>query len=269
MSETHAESPEYRRPYADRVRHITTEEPFRWLAAGWADFRAARVVSLAYGLIFVGAGLIIAAALFAANMIYLFVPLACGFMLMGPALTIGFYAISRDLERGEVPSFTRAVLAFRANPGPLFYIGLALLYLLLLWVRLVQLVFALSFSPAVKLDLPSLLSATLFTPEGQMFLALSVAMGAVIAALTFAGGAFALPLLLDRKAGMVEAVATSWTAVAANLPAMAVWAVILVLITAAGMAAGLVGLAVTLPLAGHATWHAYRAVVRLESGSGE
>jgi uncharacterized membrane protein len=86
--------------------------------------------------------------------------------------------------------------------------------------------------------------------------------------LTFAAGAFALPLLLDRQAGMVEAVATSWTAVMTNLPAMAVWAAMLVLLTAAGMAAAIVGLAVTLPLAGHATWHAYRAVVSLESGDG-
>jgi uncharacterized membrane protein len=95
-----------------------------------------------------------------------------------------------------------------------------------------------------------------------VFAAISLAMGAVIAALVFAGGAFALPLLLDRPAGVVEAVATSWTAVTTNVPAMAVWAAILVLLTAAGMAAGFVGLAVTLPLAGHATWHAYRAVIR-------
>jgi len=255
-------------PYADRVRHVTTVEPFRWLAAGWADFRAARGASLAYGLIFVVAGLVMAVALVATNMIYLFVPLVTGFMIIGPALTIGFYAISRDLERSEAPSFTRAVLAFRANPGPLFYVGLALLCLLLLWVRLAQLVFALSFPTAVALDLQSLVDATLFTPGGQVFVVLSMVMGAVIAALTFAGGAFALPLLLDRQAGMVEAVATSWTAVMTNLPAMAVWAAMLVLLTAAGMAAAIVGLAVTLPLAGHATWHAYRAVVSLESGDG-
>jgi uncharacterized membrane protein len=265
MSEIHAISPQPRRPLAERVRRVNTDEPFRWLAAGWADFRAARGASIAYGLIFVVAGLVLAAALFAANMIYLFVPLATGFLIIGPALTIGFYAISRDLERGEAPSFTRAVLAFRANPGPLFYVGLVLLYLLLLWVRLAQLAFALSFPAAVGLDLRSLVDATLFTPDGQVFLAISVAMGAVIAALTFAGGAFSLPLLLDRPVGMVEAVATSWTAVMTNLPAMAVWAAVLVVLTGAGMAAGFVGLAVTLPLAGHATWHAYRSVIRQES----
>ena len=262
MSDIHVVSPQPRRPYADRVRHVTTEEPFQWLAAGWRDFRAARGASLAYGLIFVIAGLLLTEALFVADMMYLFIPLASGFMLMGPALTIGFYAISRDHERGKRPSFARAVLAFRANAGPLFYIGLALLYLLLLWLRLAQLVLALSFPTSAGFDLRSLLDAALFTPDGQVFTAISLAMGAVIAALTFAGGAFALPLLLDRPAGMVEAVATSWTAVMANLPAMAVWAAMLVLLTAAGMAAGFVGLAVTLPLAGHATWHAYRAVIR-------
>jgi uncharacterized membrane protein len=43
---------------------------------------------------------------------------------------------------------------------------------------------------------------------------------------------------------------------------MAVWAAMLVVLTVAGMAIGFVGLVVTLPLAGHATWHAYRAVIR-------
>jgi uncharacterized membrane protein len=84
------------------------------------------------------------------------------------------------------------------------------------------------------------------------------------AATVFAGAAFALPILLDRPVGMVEAVTTSWTAAEMNVPAMVVWATLLVALTAAGMAAGFVGLAVTLPVAGHATWHAYRAVIRSE-----
>ena len=262
MSETNAISPQPGRSFANRVQRVTTDEPFHWLAAGWSDFRAALGASVGYGLIFVVAGLVLTGSLLATDLIYLFFPLATGFMLVGPLLTIGFYAISRDLERGEPPSFTRAMLALRSNPAPLFYVGLALLYLFLLWMRLEQLVFALSFPTTVGLDLRSLVDATLFTPGGQMFMAISLPMGAVIAALTFTGGAFSLPLLLDRPVGMVEAVATSWTAVVTNLPAMAVWAVMLVLLTAAGMGAGFIGLAVTLPLAGHATWHAYRAVIR-------
>ena len=244
------------------MQHVSAEAPFVWLAAGWRDLCASPGASLSYGLIFVVAGLVLAVSLIAANMIYLFVPFATGFMLVGPAATLGFYAISRDLERGTRPSFARAMAAWWDNPSPMLYAGSALLFLLLLWVRLAQLVFAAIFTTTVGLDAQSLLAATLFTGWGQTFLGIIVAIGAVMAALAFAGAAFALPLLFDRPVGMVEAVATSWTAVEINLPAMAVWAFLLTLLTAAGMAAGLIGLALTLLVAGHATWHAYRAVIR-------
>jgi uncharacterized membrane protein len=49
-----------------------------------------------------------------------------------------------------------------------------------------------------------------------------------------------------------------------NMRAMAVWAAILVVLTALGMACFFVGLAVTLPIAGHAAWHAYRETIRSE-----
>ena len=241
---------------------VSSDAPFTWLAAGWRDLRAGASTSIAYGLIFVAAGVALAAALRATHMMYLFLPLATGFMLLGPAATLGLYAISRDIEAGEAPSLTRALAAWRENPGPMLYVGFALLALFMVWLRLSQLAFALTFPDTAGLDAQMLLNSTLFTPDGHIFLAIAGAMGAVSAALAFAGAAFALPMLLDRKVGMVEAVATSWHAVQSNLGAMIVWAALLVALTAAGMLAGFVGLAVTLPLAGHATWHAYRAVIR-------
>ena len=87
-------------------------------------------------------------------------------------------------------------------------------------------------------------------------------MGAILATVAFVGGAFSLPLMLDRREGLMEALATSATAVALNARAMAVWAALVVLFTAAGLASWYIGLCVTLPLIGHATWHAYRAVIR-------
>ena len=78
----------------------------------------------------------------------------------------------------------------------------------------------------------------------------------------FAGGAFALPMLIDRDVGAGEAMTTSFTAVAMNLCAMAVWAIILVALVAVGMAVFFVGLIVALPIAGRAAWHAYKATIR-------
>ncbi|MDR3532345.1 MAG: DUF2189 domain-containing protein [Rhodopila sp.] len=249
-------------PYAYHVRRVSFGQPFRWLAAGGRDLMAAPVPSLCYGLLFVIAGYVLTFGLWRINTIYLVLPLASGFMMLGPALTLGFQAISRDLERHERPSLTRALLAWRANAGPIFNAGLAFMFLFLVWFRLAELIFALSFPDVMGLDARGVLNAILFTADGWTFLALFLALGAAMAVLAFAGGAFALPMLLDRKIGMSEAIATSFAAVMLNLRTMALWAALLVVLTLAGMAAFYVGLAITLPLAGHATWHAYRAVIR-------
>jgi uncharacterized membrane protein len=114
-------------------------------------------------------------------------------------------------------------------------------------------------------DTQTLLNATFFTLNGLALIALSIALGAVMAALAFVAGAFAMPMLLDRRVDLIEATATSFTAVMLNLPTMVLWAAMLVVLTVAGMATFYIGLIVTLPLAGHATWHAYRAVIKPEA----
>jgi len=58
---------------------------------------------------------------------------------------------------------------------------------------------------------------------------------------------------------------TSLKAVGANVPAMIVWGTIIVALTAAGFALFFVGLVVTVPVIGHATWHAYRALVTVST----
>jgi uncharacterized membrane protein len=182
-------------------------------------------------------------------------------MLVGPALTVGYYAISRDLEAGRPPSLGAALSAWRANPAPILCLGLALVAFLVLWMRFAALVFAIFF-PYAMMDLQALVNATLFTVEGLSFLGVGTLVGGVMAAIAFAAGAFSLPLMLDRKVGMLEALVTSVVAVALNLRAMAVWAALVVIFAGAGLLAGYIGLAVTLPLLGHASWHAYRATIR-------
>jgi uncharacterized membrane protein len=250
-------------PYADHVRLVSSDQPFRWLRLGWQDLIAAPMISLGYGLVFVVAGFVLTIGMWRIGATYLILPLVSGFMLVGPALTLGFQAISRDLEHGERPSFADALLAWQGNAASIFNFGMAFTCFFLLWMRLAQIVFALTFPRTALLDPQSLVTTLLFTVEGLTFLALFLALGALMAALAFVGGAFAIPMLLDRKVGTIEAMVTSFTAVLLNLPTMIVWAAILVVLTAAGMALFYVGLVVTLPLAGYATWHAYRAVINV------
>ncbi len=249
-------------PYDNRVRHVQPDQAFKWLAAGWDDFLKAPAASLAYGLLFVVIGAGLTLFLTSTRHLSLVLPMLAGFMLLGPVLTIGFQAMSRDIEQFRHPNFLSALSAWRGNAGSIVNAALAFMFLFLVFLRLSEVIFALTFPAGAGLAPAAFFRAAFLTRGGLEFLGLFTLFGAVVAALAFAGGAFALPMLIDRDVRMGEAIATSFTAVTMNIRAMALWAVILVALVAAGMALGFVGLAVTLPIAGHSAWHAYRDVIK-------
>ena len=101
----------------------------------------------------------------------------------------------------------------------------------------------------------------LTTPQGWTMIVVGIGVGFLFALLVLAISVVSFPLLLDRNVGVAPAVATSFRAVRENPGPMAAWG----LIIAAGLVIGaiplLVGLAIVLPILGHATWHLYRKVV--------
>jgi uncharacterized membrane protein len=77
-------------------------------------------------------------------------------------------------------------------------------------------------------------------------------------------------MLVDKpEANVMEAIATSVRAVLANPKAMALWGLLVVVFTAAGLVTLYVGLVIALPLIGHATWHAYKDLVQYPEGASE
>ena len=96
--------------------------------------------------------------------------------------------------------------------------------------------------------------------EGYLF-EIWLLMGGILAAPIFASTAIAMPLLLDRRVSLLQAVLTSWQAVLANPLPMAFWAALIMGLTLLGLATALLGLIVVIPLLGHASWHAYRDLV--------
>jgi uncharacterized membrane protein len=82
--------------------------------------------------------------------------------------------------------------------------------------------------------------------------------GGMLAVAVFVLSAISIPMLLDRDVDVYTAMATSLVAVGRNIPAMAIWALLIVVLTAIGFATLLLGMIVIFPLLGHATWHAYR-----------
>jgi len=248
-----------------RIRQVPLDQAWVWLAAGWRDFLAAPANSLVFGVVAVVAGWAATALLLWADLPYLVLPLSAGFFFIGPFMAVGLYEISRRLGRGLPVDLASTVGAWRRNPDQIALMGVLLLLLHLAWMRAAQLLFALFEWPSVS-SWDRFMDLVWQSSRSLPFLAVGAAVGAVMAGLAFAIGAFSMPYLLDRRdANLFEAIATSVAAVRFNIRPMLVWAGLIVLLVALAMVPALLGLIVVLPVVAHATWHAYRDIVRFES----
>jgi uncharacterized membrane protein len=245
------------------VRKVGVDEPWEWLLAGWSDLRRAPAVSLAYGVVFVVISFLLTLGLWLVDLFYLVLPLAAGFMFVGPVIAVGLYEVSRRLERGQPVTLGATLAAWRTHSGPIATMGLVLMLFLLAWIRIAFLIFALFFGPTPP-SWGHLVATLVFSTDGIPFLVVGIAVGGVLAAIVFAMSAVAIPALLDRDIGVLSAIVTSFAAVLRNWRVMIGWGALIVLFTAAGLVTFYVGLAVTLPLVGHASWHAYRGLVAAE-----
>lgn len=244
-----------------RVQQVDALAPLHWMRHALADFKAAPGASCFYGAVLAVMGGLLARFVGDAAYELAFVT---GFLLVGPFLAIGIYDISRQRERGQTVKFAQTLTAWRSNIPAIGFYALILALLMAVWIRVSVVVVALFFEGGVP-TVHTLLRDILAADSGVVFLAAYLAAGAGFALLVYATSAVSLPMLLDRP-GMdtLTAMITSFNALRLNFPALLVWAAIIVTLTAAGFALRYVGLVLTLPLIGHATWHAYRHIVPRE-----
>jgi len=249
------------------VTEVGTDDVWKWLAAGWADLKANTWVSISYAALFIILGLIISFGFYFMGLPYLILPGLTGFLLVGPAVGIGFYEISRRSAGGEKTSLVTAVSAAKYNKLGIFGLGVALAFVFQIWIRVSFTLFALNF-PGIMPEWEIIILRAL-SMEGVYF-GISVALvGSVFAAGIFLIGAFSMPMMMDRKSILLPSIITSAYAVLHNLNAMILWAAIIVIFTGIGLATGGLGLIITLPLIGHATWHAYKQVMSGDLPEGE
>ncbi len=239
------------------VRVVGATAPLRWLAAGWRDFRAHPLPSAFYGACFATMGFLIYLVFRHA---YQYVSaLVTGFFLVGPFFAIGLYALSRRDERGEPPWLAPTLDAWAGNKSAIGLFALVLGVILLVWARASLIVFALFFTQ----DVPDMkdFSGRIFAVDNLEFLLVYLCVGGFFAILVFAISVVSVPMMMDRNTDGIVAVLTSLKAVLANVPAMIVWGLLIVVLVGLGFALWFVGLIVTVPVIGHATWHAYRELV--------
>ncbi|SMH51945.1 DUF2189 domain-containing protein [Azospirillum agricola] len=246
--------------YLPPIRAVGTDRPWLWLSAAWRDMMAAPFISFGYGALAVVSSFLVVAGLSMLDMAYLILPMAAGFMLLGPLFAVGLYETSRLLELGERPTFGKLLAAYQRNGMQIAGIGLVLMLALLAWIRVAFLIFALFFSASPP-AFDQLVDRIFFSAETIPFLLIGTIVGAVIAAGVFSIAVVSIPLLLDRDTDVFTAMATSAAVVRENIRPMIGWAFLVALFTSAGMVTGFLGMALAFPLIGHASWHCYRDLV--------
>lgn len=247
--------PDAPRPWLPPLRPLRASDPWRWLAAGWRDFRRAPGIGLVFGGLFAVMGWALIGALRAAPAYVL--ALSAGFLLLGPFLALGLYQVSRDLERGDTPDLGDALTCWSDHLGQMALFGGALLLLEMVWARASLVIFAVSFdSPPEIHRLTDLLD-----PAYLPFLTAYLAVGAIFAVLIFAFSVMALPMMLDREVDAITAALTSAHLVVTQTGVMLLWALLITLLVGLAMLPGFAGLLIVGPWIGHASWHAYRAAV--------
>jgi uncharacterized membrane protein len=239
------------------VRPIPLLRPLGWLARGWRDLWRCPLPGLLHGAALALFGALLVAV--AHQRFWLLSGAFTGFLLVAPLLATGLYAVSRALERGQPASLAVALQAWRPD-GRLIVFGLLLAFAGTGWVMTsASLITGLAPVP-VRRPLDFVLHVVL-NDHSPLF-ALWLGLGGLLAAPVYASSVVAIPLLLDRpRVGVLAAVLTSWRVVQAHPAPMALWAALLLGLTAIGMATALLGMVVVAPWLAHASWHAYRDLV--------
>jgi uncharacterized membrane protein len=238
------------------VRQIPLLRPLSWLGRGWRDLMRCPLPGLLHGLaLALFGGLLIALA---HHRFWLLSGAFTGFLLVGPILATGLYAVSRALERGEPANLAVAVAAWKPD-GRLIVFGLLLAFAGTGWVMTSASLIT-GFAPAPVNTPLDFLKVVVLNDRTPLF-GVWLAMGALLTAPVYASSVVAIPLLLDRPVGVLAAVLTSWRVVQSHPLPMALWAALLMGLTVLGMAFGLIGLVVVAPWLAHASWHAYRDLV--------
>lgn len=249
------------------VRSVGLLAPLHWLALGWHDLIKGGWLSLLHGVALAAFGLIL--VLMAHNKFWLLAGAFSGFLVVAPVLATSLYAISRALAHGRPVnrqllidtwlSWQQSRVSERGGYWCLVRFGVLLALAGTGWVLTSAALITLLANAPVHAPIDFLRQIVL-ARDNYLF-EVWLLMGGVLAAPIFASSVVAMPMLLDRRVSVMPAVLTSWRVVLANPGPMVVWATLIMVLVLLGFATGLLGLVVLAPLLGHASWHAYVALV--------
>ncbi|MDB5568350.1 MAG: hypothetical protein JWP84_4916 [Tardiphaga sp.] len=244
------------------IRRIGMADLSDALRLGWEDFKAVPSHAIILCVIYPVLGLVLFRMVLGYSVLPLLFPLAAGFTLIGPFAALGLYELSRRRERGEEAAAWHAIDVLRAPSfGAMLGLGTLLLTLFVVWIVAADAIYVATFGNAPAASIPDFAKRVLTTPEGWSLIIVGCGVGLLFAVVALCVSVVSFPLMLDRHASTIDGIQTSLRAVVANPVAMAAWGLIVAGLLVIGSLPFFVGLAVVVPVLGHATWHLYRKVV--------
>jgi uncharacterized membrane protein len=244
------------------IRHIDAADLRDALRAGWNDFTAMPSHAIFLCVIYPVVGIVLAQLIFGYAILPFLFPLAAGFALIGPIAALGLYELSRRREAGLAADASHALDVLHSpSIGAIAALGLLLLAIFFVWIAVAHAIYIASFGYAMPQSASRFITDLLTTKAGWTLIVVGNAVGFLFAVLALAISVVSFPLLLDREVGAATALHTSIQVVAKNPAVMALWGLIVAALLLLGSLPFFIGLAVVVPVLGHATWHLYRKVV--------
>lgn len=248
-----------------RVQSLRLDDLREALRRGWQDFWAMPTHVVFLCAIYPVAGLILFRIVFGYELIPLLFPLVAGFALIGPVAAIGLYELSRRRELGRSTSWRHVADVLKSpSLGKIVSLGLILLGLFATWIWAAHAIYVAYFGDNTVTAPLSFFRQVLTTQQGYGMILVGGFVGFLFALVAASISVVAFPLLLDRNVTLKVAVTTSVRVVLANPAIMTIWFAIVAVSLAIGTLPLFVGLAIVLPVLGHATWHLYRRAVAPE-----
>ncbi len=241
------------------INRVSVLAPFRWLGRGAADLYHCGASSLAHGLLMVLTGWML--LLMLGNHPYFVVAAVSGFLLGAPVMTTGLVELSRRRAEREEIGFNESLAPLASHRGALLRFGAVLAALALGWFAVSEILLRAVFDLAAPSVADTYYLGFIDAAHRDEIVAY-LAAGAALALVVLAVSVVTVPAIVDRDLRAGEAMRASLRTLAANPVPMLVWSALIVAITAAGFATLLAGMLVFIPWLGHATWHAYRDLVR-------
>jgi uncharacterized membrane protein len=242
------------------IRTIGLSAPFGWLAEGWGDLMKAPAPLLVYGLGVAAASFALCYGVYATNGAFWVLALTAGFVIVAPILAMGPYQAGRRIELGERPGLMQILFVRSAFRQDVAYLSLLLVLIYFFWGRVAQIVYGLStYQSHPSVD--ALVAFALGSSDGRVMLLTGTLTGGALAFVTYALMVVSAPMLLNPRASVFEAVATSVRAVNANFFPLLLWAGIIAALLLLSAATGFLALVFVFPWLGLASWRAYRSLV--------